>query len=115
MLWVWDVRIIFAVNLKLYIMNYYYEIHVTGKNGFSTSVITDIEMDDDDIIQTAYENDILHGDDCHHVDYIQELTFEEWDEQFNFNKFICGSCGEGCKEYTYNESTDVDECNKCKN
>ena len=62
----------------------YYEIHVTGKNGFSTSLITDFPMDDDDIILKAYEDDILHGDDCHHVDYIQELTFEEWEMHFKF-------------------------------
>jgi len=67
-------------------MKYYYEIHVTGKNGFSTSVITDFPMDDDDIILSAYENDILSGDDCHYIDYIQELSYEDWDEYFNFNK-----------------------------
>ena len=64
----------------------YYEIHVTGKNGFSTSIITDMPMDDDDIILAAYENDVLHGDDHYFIDYIQELTFEEWDTHFNFNK-----------------------------
>ena len=30
------------------------------------------------------------------------------------NEFICGSCGVYCYEYTYNEETDTDECNKCK-
>ena len=30
------------------------------------------------------------------------------------NKFLCGSCGEGCSEYTYSEDRDVDECNDCK-
>ena len=30
------------------------------------------------------------------------------------NKYMCGSCGEHCNEYTYNEETDVDECNECK-
>ncbi len=71
-------------TLKLYTMKYYYEIHVTGKNGFSTSIITDMSMDEEDIILKAYEDDILHGDDCHHVDYVQELTYEEWNEWFNF-------------------------------
>jgi len=65
---------------------FYYEIHVTGKNGFSTSIITDCQMDDDDIILAAYENDILSGDDFHYIDYIEELSFEDWDEHFNFNK-----------------------------
>jgi hypothetical protein len=43
-------------------------------------------MDDDDIILAAYENDILSGDDFHYIDYIEELSFEDWDEYFNFNK-----------------------------
>ena len=30
------------------------------------------------------------------------------------SKFLCGSCGEPCNEYIYNEETDVDECNDCK-
>ena len=67
-------------------MNYYYEIHVVGKNGFSTAIITDIPMDDDGVILAAYENDILHADDCHYVDYVNELSFKEWNENFNFNK-----------------------------
>lgn len=65
---------------------FYYEIHVVGKNGFSTSVSSETELDDDDIIMLAYEQDKLEGEDCHHIDYIKELTFKEWDEQFNFNK-----------------------------
>jgi len=32
----------------------------------------------------------------------------------DYNKYICGSCGDNCNEYTYNEETDVDECNQCK-
>ena len=64
---------------------YYYEIHVTGKNGFSTSVQTKTELDDDDVVLLAYEQDKLHGDDCHHVDYVQELSFDDWNTHFNFN------------------------------
>tara|TARA_R110000803_G_scaffold185755_2_gene248131 strand:- start:11096 stop:11554 length:459 start_codon:yes stop_codon:yes gene_type:complete len=30
------------------------------------------------------------------------------------NKYICGSCGDSCNEYTHNSVTDVDECNDCK-
>lgn len=73
---------------------FYYEIHVTGKNGFSTTVISDVELDDDDVIMLGYEQDKLEGDDCHHVDYVNELSFEEWDEQFNFNNLkLCDNCG----------------------
>ena len=32
----------------------------------------------------------------------------------NQSKFLCGSCGEECSEYTYSENRDVDECNDCK-
>lgn len=45
-----------------------------------------MDDDDDDVIMLAYEQDKLEGDDCHYVDYVQKLTFEEWDEWFNFNK-----------------------------
>lgn len=65
---------------------YYYEIHVTGKESFSTSVISEIELDEEEVIMLGYEQDKLEGDDCHYVDYVQELTFEEWDTHFNFNK-----------------------------
>jgi hypothetical protein len=30
------------------------------------------------------------------------------------NKFICGSCGERCAEYTYDEDKDIDVGNCCK-
>lgn len=63
---------------------YYYEIHVTGKNSFSTSVVSGCELDDDDIIMLAYEQDKLEGDDCHYVDYIEPLTYNEWNTHFNF-------------------------------
>jgi len=64
---------------------FYYEIHVCGKNGFSTSMVVDQPLDDDDVILEAYNLDKLEGDDCHHVDYVNELTFEEWNTHFNFN------------------------------
>jgi hypothetical protein len=94
---------------------FYYEIHVTGKNGFSTCVISDFEMDDDDIILLAYENDILHDDDCHYIDYINELTFEEWDTHFNFNKkdYMCVNCGGGFEEIFTDEERDADFCKDC--
>jgi len=44
-----------------------------------------------------------------------EATYKEVVEFIKeYNKYICGSCGENCNEYTYNEETDVDECNQCK-
>ena len=65
---------------------YYYEIHVVGKNGFSTTVQSEVELDEEQAIMLAYEEDKLSGDDCHYVDYVEELSFEDWNEHFNFNK-----------------------------
>lgn len=65
---------------------FYYEIHVVGKNGFSTSIVVEEELDDDDVIMKAYQEGKLEGDDCHYVDYVNQLSYEEWNEQFNFNK-----------------------------
>ena len=31
------------------------------------------------------------------------------------NIFICGSCGENCNNYKYDESRDIDCCNECQN
>jgi hypothetical protein len=67
-------------------MKKYYEIRVNGKNSFSTSVVSDKELDDDEVILLGYEQDKLEGDDCYYIDYIKELTFEEWNNHFNFNK-----------------------------
>lgn len=67
-------------------MEKYYEIHVTGKNSFSTCVISDKELDDDEVIMLGYEQDKLEDDDCHYVDYVQELTYDEWNEWFNINE-----------------------------
>tara|TARA_Y100000033_G_C2727941_1_gene101881 strand:+ start:246 stop:845 length:600 start_codon:yes stop_codon:yes gene_type:complete len=41
-------------------------------------------------------------------------TVCKWCEKETKDKYICGSCGIPCDEYTYNEETDVDECNNCK-
>lgn len=64
---------------------HFYEIHVIGKNGFSTVVIT-TEETDDDLIMLAIEQDKIESADIHYIDYIQEIEFEEWDAHFNFNR-----------------------------
>lgn len=47
-----------------------------------------------------------------HATYQAVVEFIEWyNEQ---NRFICGSCGERCNSYEYNEKTDVDECPDCR-
>lgn len=64
---------------------FYYEIHVTGKNDFNTCIISDSELDDNDIILKGYEEGKLEDNDCQYVDYINELSFDEWNDNFNFN------------------------------
>tara|TARA_R100000951_G_scaffold58400_1_gene49068 strand:- start:747 stop:1091 length:345 start_codon:yes stop_codon:yes gene_type:complete len=63
------------------------------------------------------------GDDTHQWDNIMDTIFTcdiniVYAQVVEFikdhNKYICGSCGEGCSNYTYNEDTDTDECNDCK-
>ena len=46
--------------------------------------------------------------------YIEELEKRTQELMTKENQFICGSCGEYCKEYTYNKATDTDECKRCK-
>jgi hypothetical protein len=47
--------------------------------------------------------------------YDAVVEFIKWhNENLKRSKFICGVCGEHVNEYTYNEETDVDECNECK-
>ena len=60
------------------------------------------EQDEQDLMQT-----LVYG----YIDDVYKLIVEFIKE---YNKYICGSCGENCNEYTYNEETDVDECNQCK-
>jgi len=67
---------------------YFYEIHISGKNEFSTTVISSIELEDDEVILLGYNQDKLVGDDCHFIDYIRQLDFDEWDTHFNFNKKV---------------------------
>lgn len=73
-------------NLKK--VKYYYEIHVTGKNGFSTCVISDTYLDDeaneDEIIMLGYQQDKLEGEDCHYIDYIQQISSDEYELHFKF-------------------------------
>lgn len=100
-------------------MKYFYEIHVCGKNGFSTVVISDIEYDaeanEDEIILLGYEQDRLEGEDCHYIDYIQELTEDEYNEHFNFNEYMCQNCGGGFRrsEMVFDEDNDCDLCTSC--
>ena len=49
-------------------MKKYYEVRVKG---VSITVVSDTELDDDDVIMLAYEEGKLEGDDCHHVEFIK--------------------------------------------
>jgi hypothetical protein len=44
----------------------------------------DVDANDDEIILLGYAQDKLEGDDCHYVDYIEELTYDEYKEYFVF-------------------------------
>jgi hypothetical protein len=63
---------------------YFYEIHVIGKNSFSTSIVVNNQLDDDDIIMEAINQDKIESEDIHFIDYIEELSYREWNNYFNF-------------------------------
>ncbi len=63
----------------------YYDVHVNhGKHGYSIAVVCPYPMEDQRIIDKAIEEDLFEDkyDDLH-VDYINELTFDEWNTHFN--------------------------------
>lgn len=62
----------------------YYEIHVCGDGSYSTSIKTKYPLfSTDDIINLAVEKGILDYIDAAYVDYVEELTFDEWNTHFN--------------------------------
>ena len=96
------------------------------KEGYFTSNLWHIE----DVLQTYNVNQeealsILEGaltgdwitrqiyDNIDNIAEAEGYTAKESDVELT-NKYICGSCGDSCNEYTYNSVTDVDECNDCK-
>lgn len=67
-------------------VKFYYEIHVCGKQGFSTAIVSDVELDHFERINKAFAMRKVNSDDLYYIDYTDELTFEEWDTHFNFKK-----------------------------
>lgn len=61
---------------------YYYEIHVCGKEGFSTAIVSDTPLDDRERITMAVKLGQIDSDDVDYVDYTDELSKEEYDESF---------------------------------
>lgn len=63
----------------------YYEVHVKhGKEGYSFAVIMPYETDEQPIIDMAIEQDLFNDEDDYlYIDYIDELTFDEWNTHFN--------------------------------
>tara|TARA_Y100001973_G_C5200050_1_gene336942 strand:+ start:837 stop:1082 length:246 start_codon:yes stop_codon:yes gene_type:complete len=73
---------------------------------------------------TGLENELLPEERQHEC---SDCGFMKFAENFNRDdnydivcndcyedqRFMCGSCGEWCDEYTYNEEKDIDECNEC--
>jgi len=63
---------------------YFYDVHVfiSRKNGFSVPVTFESEtpLDDDEIIQETVNQGILDSDDAKMVDYVEEITEEEYND-----------------------------------
>lgn len=60
---------------------FYYQIGVADMN---YGIESDKPLDDDEVILKAYEDDQLHGDDCHCVRYVEELTEEEYNQLYKY-------------------------------
>lgn len=61
---------------------------------------------------------VIDGNNRKQATFKAVVEFIKWYNERLYNernRFICGSCGEHCSEYTYNKDKDVDECNDCIN
>ena len=109
---------------------FYYEVHVYGRNGLSTSIVSDFELDEDERINLAVKQGRIDSEDVEYVDYTGELSFDEWDEHFNFDKDLlkkqielqeemqskglnlvtCGNCGTTIIHKTHSEEISCHGC-----
>lgn len=65
--------------------NYFYEIHVAGKHGFSVAIAVEEELfEEQEVIDKAIELNKLELEDSYYVDYTDNLTEKEYNEHFNF-------------------------------
>lgn len=64
---------------------YYYDVHVNiPKNGYSVAVKSEVELTDDEAIELAKnQNKFEEVSDANYVDYVDELTEEEFETHFN--------------------------------
>lgn len=65
---------------------YYYEIHVffSREDGYSFAIKSDRTLSDDEAIERAeYQYKFTEDGDQHHVDYVLEITEEEYLTNFN--------------------------------
>jgi hypothetical protein len=64
---------------------YYYDVHVKiPKNGYSVGVKSEVELSDDEAIELAKnQNKFEENSDVDYVDYVDELTKEEFENSFN--------------------------------
>lgn len=67
-------------------MKKYYEIHVNiPKNGYSVAIVSDKELEETEIINQAInENKFEECNDTDFIDYIGEISEEEYNTSFNF-------------------------------
>jgi hypothetical protein len=66
-------------------MECYYDVHVKidCNEGYSKGIKTPKAMDDDEVIQYAWDNDLIDRADLCLVDYVEELSEVEFNEIFN--------------------------------
>lgn len=95
----------------------YYDVHINiPKHGYSIGVVCPYPMDDQRVIDFAFENDLFEeeGDELY-VDTIEEIDFEVWDEHFNPDRFrfMCNNCGGGFSREEIITYDDEDLCIGC--
>jgi len=63
-------------------MKTYYDVHVfySRDDGFSVPVATDEPMSDEEVINVALENEDLDSEDAKHVDYVEEIDEDDYND-----------------------------------
>lgn len=60
---------------------YYYDLNYTaGRNSYSTAIVSDIPLDEDEVVNEALLLNRIDPD-CH-INYVDELTEEEYKKWF---------------------------------
>jgi hypothetical protein len=93
----------------------FYEVHELQYHSSWDWLMPVVQKIGDDYYDTPFDETLSKLTEGYENIWTREDTYEAVVEFIKENnKYICGSCGDNCNEYTYNEETDVDECNQCK-